>query len=465
VIDPSTGSENGPAGADGAGPETGPASTTDSVPAGELGSEPDAVQPAPTGVSRRGLLGLVGAGAAGVAIGAGAGVAGGMAFARADDGGAAASAYEFFGAHQAGITTPVQDHLHFAAFDMMARTDRDDLVSLLQDWSYAAARMTRGLDVSATGAVGGSPEAPPDDTGEAIGLGASGLTITFGFGPTLFEIGDADRYGIADRRPAPLERLPSFLGDDLDPDGSGCDLCIQACADDPQVAVHAIRNLSRIAFGRARIRWSQMGFGRTSRTTSAQQTPRNLFGFKDGTANILAGDRAALDAHVWVGAADAPAWMTGGSYLVARKIAMLIETWDRVRLSEQNSIIGRDKGEGAPLSGGDEFTDPDFQKTDAAGAPLMPAVSHVRLAHPESNDGIRILRRGYNFVDGNNDLGRLDAGLFFLSYQRAPEQFVRLQRSLSTDVMSEYIRHVGSGVWAVPPGATPATFIGAGLFE
>ena len=183
---------------------------------------------------------------------------------------------------------------------MMARTDRDDLISLLQDWSYAAARMTRGLEVSATGAVGGSPEAPPDDTGEALGLGASGLTITFGFGPTLFEIDGVDRYGIAERRPAVLERLPAFLGDDLDPDESGGDLCIQACADDPQVAVHAIRNLSRIAFGRAKIRWSQMGFGRTSRTTSAQQTPRNLFGFKDGTANILAGDSEALDEHVWV---------------------------------------------------------------------------------------------------------------------------------------------------------------------
>ncbi|MET0781592.1 MAG: Dyp-type peroxidase, partial [Microbacterium sp.] len=146
------------------------------------------------------------------------------------------------------------------------------------------------------------------------------------------------------------------------------------------------------------------------------------------------------------------------------KIAMLIETWDRVRLSEQNTIIGRDKGEGAPLSGGDEFADPDFSATDAAGAPLMPAVSHVRLAHPDLNDGVRILRRGYNFVDGNNDLGRLDAGLFFLSYQRAPEQFVRLQRSLSTDVMSEYIRHVGSGLWAVPPGATPGSYVGVGLF-
>ena len=407
---------------------------------------------------------MVGAGAAGLAIGASAGVAGGLAIARATDTSAAASAYDFFGAHQAGITTPVQDHMHFAAFDMMARTDRADLISLLQDWSYAAARMTRGLEVSATGAIGGSPEAPPDDTGEALGLGASGLTITFGFGSTLFDSDGVDRYGIGDRRPTALERLPAFLGDDLDPEASGGDLCIQACADDPQVAVHAIRNLSRIAFGRATIRWSQMGFGRTSRTTSAQQTPRNLFGFKDGTANILADDRDALAEHVWVAASDSPDWMAGGSYLVARKIAMLIETWDRVRLSEQHAIVGRDKGEGAPLSGGDEFTEPDLTATDAGGSAIIPERSHVRLAHPDVNGGARILRRGYNFVDGNTDLGRLDAGLFFLSYQRVPEQFVRIQRSLSTDIMGEYLRHVGSGLWAVPPGATPGSYVGAGLF-
>jgi deferrochelatase/peroxidase EfeB len=144
---------------------------------------------------------------------------------------------------------------------------------------------------------------------------------------------------------------------------------------------------------------------------------------------------------------------------------MLIETWDRVRLAEQNAIIGRTKGDGAPLSGGDEFTKPDLEATDASGAPAIPLDSHVRLAHPTVNDGIRILRRGYNFVDGNNDLGRLDAGLFFLSFQRDPEQFVTVQRSLSTDIMNEYIRHVGSGVWAIPPGASPGSYVGAGLLS
>lgn len=418
------------------------------------------------GLSRRGLFGLAaGVGAAGLVVGGGAGaIAGGAAAQRGGDD-ATSSTYDFFGEHQAGITTRVQDHMHFAAFDMVDRANRDDLVSLLEDWSYAASRMTLGLDVSATGAVGGSPQAPPDDTGEALGLPASGLTVTLGFGPTLFTSAEgADRFGIADRRPPTLERLPAFLGDDLDPAHSGGDLCVQACADDPQVAVHAVRNLSRIAFGRARLRWSQLGFGRTSRTTESQSTPRNLFGFKDGTANILSDDHAALEQHVWVAASDDPAWLAGGSYLVARKIAMLIETWDRVRLAEQDTIIGRDKGDGAPLSGGDEFTPPDFSARNADGQLDINPDSHVRLAHPDFNDGIRILRRGYNYVDGNNALGRLDAGLFFLSYQRSPEQFITLQRSLSTDLMNEYIRHVGSGIWAIPPGAAQGSYVGAPLF-
>ncbi|QIG38710.1 deferrochelatase/peroxidase EfeB [Microbacterium sp. 4R-513] len=439
--------------------------TEDSSTAADQAPPGPAPASGPSGLSRRGLLGLaLGAGAAGLAVGAAGGATTAAAVARSERTDAAASAYDFYGAHQAGITTPVQDHLHFASFDMMARTDRDDLVSLLQDWTYAASRMTQGLDVSATGAVGGSPEAPPDDTGEALGLAANGLTITFGFGPTLFDLDGTDRYGIAGQRPASLERLPAFLGDDLDPAKSGGDLCIQACADDPQVAVHAVRNLSRIAFGRARLRWSQLGFGRTSRTTTDQSTPRNLFGFKDGTANILSTDTASLDDHVWVAASDDPAWMAGGSYLVARKIAMLVETWDRVRLSEQNAIVGRDKGEGAPLSGGGEFAEPDFRATDASGAPRIDPNSHVRLVHPSLNGGNRILRRGYNYVDGNNDLGRLDAGLFFLSYQRSPEQFIALQKALATDRMAEYVRHVGSGLWAVPRGATPGSYVGAELF-
>jgi deferrochelatase/peroxidase EfeB len=415
-------------------------------------------------VSRRGLVGLIGAGAAGGALVGGAATAGTINAITHAPAGPAAS-YPFFGTHQAGISTLAQDRLHFASFDVTSRATRDDLVELLQNWTAAAARMTQGLDVSPAGAVDGPDLLPPDDTGEALGLPSNALTITFGFGPTLFRTAEGvDRFGIAEKAPADLTELPLFPFDLLDERLSGGDLCIQACANDPQVAVHAIRNLTRIAFGTARIRWSQLGFGRTSSTSTSQTTPRNLFGFKDGTANVKAEEPAALEDFVWVGGDSDQSWMAGGTYLVTRKILMTIENWDRVKLREQNEIIGRDKGEGAPLSGGTEFTAPDFTVKRTDGEPAIPAHAHMRLAHPDKS-GTRMLRRGYNYVDGNNELGQLNAGLFFMSFQRSPQQFVKVQSALATDMLNEYIRHIGSALFAMPPGAASGSFVGAGLFD
>jgi deferrochelatase/peroxidase EfeB len=418
----------------------------------------------PRGLSRRGLFGLAGAGVAGLGLG----IAGDRAVLAATAAAAprAAAVYPFYQEHQAGIVTPAQDRLHFAAFDVSAGTSRADLIELLQDWTVAAAAMTAGKDVGSYGAVSGPYDAPPDDTGEALGLDPAGLTITFGFGPSLFQTdAGVDRFGLAARRPAELVDLPHFPGDMLEESATGGDLCIQACANDPQVAVHAIRNLSRIAFGRAAIRWSQLGFGRTSSTSTSQATPRNLFGFKDGTANIKAEEPAAVTEHLWVGAGDGPAWLAGGSYLVARRIRMTIETWDRTSLREQETVIGRTKGEGAPLSGGTEFTEPDFTLAGRADQPLIDPAAHVRLAHPDQNGGTRLLRRGYNFVDGNDALGRLDAGLFFISFQRTPHSFTTVQLNLArNDAMNEYLRHVGSALFAVPPGARMGSYVGAALF-
>ncbi|MDF3145531.1 iron uptake transporter deferrochelatase/peroxidase subunit, partial [Streptomyces sp. T21Q-yed] len=294
------------------------------------------------------------------------------------------------------------------------------------------------------GAFGGLAEAPPDDTGEALGLKPSRLTLTIGFGPSLFEK-YGEQFGIADARPEALVELPKFAGDNLDKNRSGGDLCIQACADDPQVAVHAIRNLARIGFGKVVIKWSQLGFGKTSSTTPDEQTPRNLMGFKDGTRNIAGTETDRLKKFVWVDGKEGPEWMAGGSYLVARRIRMHIETWDRTSLQEQEDIIGRDKGEGAPVGKAKERDEP-FLKA------MLPD-AHVRLAHPHSNDGATILRRGYSFTDGTDGLGRLDAGLFFLAYQRDPRTgFIKIQRNLALDSLNEYIQHVGSALFAVPPG-------------
>ncbi|GGY61462.1 peroxidase [Streptomyces olivaceoviridis] len=390
--------------------------------------------------SRRALIGWGGAGLA-----LGAAVAGGaVAMARTGDDMDPAAAetggsVEFHGAHQAGIATPVQDRLHFAAFDVKT-DDREAFVQMLKDWTAAARRMTAGRTVG-EGAYGGLAEAPPDDTGEALGLKPSRLTLTIGFGPSLF-----DKFGLTDRRPEALVDLPKFPGDNLDRSRTGGDLCVQACSDDPQVAVHAIRNLARIGFGKVAIRWSQLGFGKTSSTTPDAQTPRNLMGFKDGTRNIAGTETDRLKKFVWVGEADGPDWMAGGSYLVARRIRMNIETWDRASLQEQEDVFGRDKREGAPVGKAKEHDEP-FLKA-------MKPDAHVRLAHPDSNNGITILRRGYSFTDGTDGLGRLDAGLFFLAYQRDVRKgFIPLQRSLAAhDALNEYIQHVGSAVFAVPPG-------------
>ena len=266
-----------------------------------------------------------------------------------------------------------------------------------------------------------------------------------------------------------LVDLPKFPGDALDPNRSGGDLCVQACADDPQVAVHAIRNLARIGFGKVAMRWSQLGFGRTSSTSTSQATPRNLFGFKDGTANLKAEEPSAVAKHVWVadGDDDGAGWLTDGAYLVARRINMRIEIWDRTSLREQETFIGRDRPEGAPLSGGTEFTHPDFTIKGNDGQPLMAMNSHVRLAHPSQNDGARMLRRGYNFTDGNDDLGRLDAGLFFIAYVRDPDrQYVHMQNKLSRDDgLMEYLQHRGSALFAVPPGVRRGEYVGQALFS
>ncbi|MFD3403280.1 iron uptake transporter deferrochelatase/peroxidase subunit [Kribbella sp. NPDC058693] len=410
------------------------------------------------GFSRRGLFGAAGAavatGVAGYAVRSAVSTQPSQA---ADTNGPV----EFHGPHQAGITTPVQDRLHFAAFDVTT-TSRDELIGLLKEWTAAAALLTAGRDIGQYGAVNGPDEAPPEDTGEAVGLPPARLTITVGFGPTLFD----KRFGLAAKRPKALVDLPHFIGDDLDPNRSYGDIAVQACSDDPQVAVHAIRNLARIGFGRVAVRYSQLGFGRTSSTSRAQSTPRNLFGFKDGTNNLKLEDADKLEQQLWVQPEDGPDWMVGGSYLVSRRIRMNIEIWDRTSLGEQEGIIGRGKGTGAPLGKADEFDTLDFNAKQADGQPKIPADSHVRLAHPTFNKGAELLRRGYNFVDGSDGLGRLDAGLFFLAYQRDPrKQFIPIQNQLAkNDTMNEYIHHVGSGIFACPPGVTPGGYWGEKLF-
>ena len=434
-------------------------------PASDLARDPEEPEaPSRHRLSRRGLVALSG----GVGVGVGA-VAGGLWGHEAGSAAAAKAAteleYPFLGQHQAGITTPAQDRMHFAAFDADRDLDRQGLVELLSDWTYAANRLTLGLDVSAKGAFGGGPYLPPDDTGEATDLGASGLTITFGFGRSLFvDAQGRDRFGLANALPNDFTELPAMVNDFINRDLSAGDLCVQACANDPQVAVHAIRNLTRIAVGRAQLRWSQLGFGRTSSTSVDQKTPRNLFGQKDGTSNIKAEEPDRLAEHVWI--SSGPEWSHGGTYLIARRILMTIEVWDGLRLEEQDRVLGREKGSGAPLSGGDEFTAVDFAAKGSDGKPLIDNRSHVFRAHPDNNNGIAMLRRGYNFVDGNDERGRLNAGLFFIAFVRSPERFAVVHKNMARDDMfAEYLKTTSSSVFLVPPGPSEGAYVGQTLFE
>ncbi len=370
----------------------------------------------------------------------------------------------FYGAHQAGVATPAQEYLHFAAFDVTGGS-AEGLRSMLQQWTAAAAAMTAGGSYEPSGSQ--EPSQSPVETGEAIGLGASRLTLTFGFGPSLFGSGGSDRFGLAGSRPAELEPLPVFQGDDLEPARSGGDLCVQACADDPQVAFHAIHVLSRIADGTAVLRWAQPGFGRTSSTSTSQTTPRNLMGFKDGTDNIRAEQTAAMRDFVWVQEADGPPWMVGGTYLIVRRIRIVFDVWDSTTLEGQERVIGRDKLTGAPLGERSE-TDPVDLAATRDGELVIPANAHIRLANPQNNDGQRILRRGYSYSEGvEPESGEIDAGLFFIAFQRSPSrQFIPLQQRLAaSDALNHHTLHIASAIFACPPGLADGSFIGERLFS
>jgi len=189
-------------------------------------------------------------------------------------------------------------------------------------------------------------------------------------------------------------------------------------------------------------------------------------GFKDGTENIRAEDGEAMDEFVWVRPSDGPEWMSGGSFLIARRIQMLFDVWDATSLEGQERVIGRRKLSGAPLGGHDEY-DPVDLDARKGGAPVIPADAHIRLASPSSNGSQRILRRGYSYSEPTESgSGQIDAGLFFICFQRDPErQFIPIQRRLAaSDALNHHTLHTASAIFACPPGVKPGGFIGEGLF-
>jgi deferrochelatase/peroxidase EfeB len=346
----------------------------------------------------------------------------------------------------------------------VAAKSAGEVADLMRTWTAAAARMTRGETARP---IDADLSRPAVDSGEALDLGAARLTLTFGFGAGLFVKDGKDRFGWSSLRPDALVDLPKFNGDQLQPDHAGGDLSVQACADDPQIAFHAARQLVRLAYGAATLRWTQAGFA----PSAGENTPRNLMGFKDGTQQPK-----DLDGVVWVGQ-EGPDWMQRGSYLVVRKIRIALEHWDRTPVDFQEQTIGRHKYSGAPLGGKAEFDPLDLAALDATGKPAIPQNAHVRMAAPETNNGAQILRRAFSYNDGTNFTAErwppwrqgleYDAGLLFVSYQRDPRTgFIKIfDRMSKLDMLNQFTTHIGSGVFACPGGVAEGEFIGERLFR
>jgi deferrochelatase/peroxidase EfeB len=363
----------------------------------------------------------------------------------------------------------MQRHTYFIAFDLTT-DQRADVIALLRAWTEAAAELMHAPDHPDTNP---DPVQAPPNSGDTIGLGNGRLTITFGFGPTLFEKDGVDRYGIAKLRPAALADLPRFTGDQLIPERTGGDLSVQACADDAQVVQHTLRKMAALANGVAKIRWAQTGY---SAGFKPGETPRNQMGFKDGTMNVPTKDPAAMNQFVWAGD-EGPAWMRDGSYMVIRPIRIALEHWDKMKLGFQEETVGRHKYSGAPIGKQHEFDKLDLDATDKDGNPLIAENSHARLAAPESNDGAQILRRAFAYDNGVAQIAErwppwrqamtFDAGLLFQCYQRDPRTgFTKMfEKMAKFDMLNQFTTHVGSGLFACPPGVKPGEYIGQKLFE
>jgi dye decolorizing peroxidase len=410
----------------------------------------------PHGLSRRRLLATAGtAGAAGLAVGAGVGL-GAHALAASPAVPVAtpltslgADTVPFHGVHQAGIVQPMQARLVATAFDLTPGTARPGLVSLMKRWSAAAAALAEGRT---------PPGLADDDV--ALDAGPSSLTVTFGFGASLFP-------KVAAAAPAALAALPSFPEDALDRSRSDGDLWVQVCADDALVTHHAMRTLQRLAAGAARVRWQMSGFSRSPGATAQPRTGRNLMGQIDGTNNPKPTD-ATFDARIFVPAKGDPQWMAGGSYAVFRRIRMLLDSWDQQSTDRQERVIGRHKASGAPLSGGTGTTAVDLTKQNTDGSLAIPGDAHIRVATPDANQGAAMLRRGYSYHDGFRADGAPDAGLLFTAFQADPRTgFVPVQRKLARgDALSVFIRHESSGLYAVPGGVpTSGGYVGQALLE
>lgn len=421
------------------------------------------MQDTPRYPGRRGLLLGLGLGAAGSAFGLGAAHAAPDATPAQspimeNDGTQEAQA--FYGPHQAGIITPQPAAAIFAAFDVLA-SDRDGLTRLMKLLTERFAFLMKGGVV-----IQRDDKLPPVDSG-LMGqrIYPDNITLTVSFGASLFD----DRFGLSNERPKHLITMAEFPNDALEAAVCHGDLLIQICSNTAETNIHALRDIVKHTPDLLSLRWTRDGFLPPHTVKKlGKDTVRNLLGFKDGTANLNVRDEPLMEKVVWTrGGAGEPAWTRGGSYQVVRVIRMLVEHWDRTPLQEQQSIIGREKMEGAPLGLQGEKTDPDYA-SDPEGV-RIPLDAHIRMANPRTpeTETSRILRRAFNFQNGITKAGQLDMGLLFVSFQSDLNAgFITVQNRLNGEPLEEYIKPVGGGYFFTLPGvATTTDYLGKSLLE
>ncbi|MBL1073762.1 Dyp-type peroxidase [Nocardia sp. 2] len=402
----------------------------------------DQQSPHPARLSRRRLLGG-GAAVAGAAGAAGIGWGAATLTHREHDRDAGLETVPFYGPHQAGIDTEPQRHVAFVGFDLLPGTDRDDVIGLLKIWTDDAARLTQGIPALA-------------DTEKELAVRPARLTVTVGFGPELFT-----KAAMTHARPHWLKQLPPFSIDRLEESYTGGDLLLQVCADEATTVSHAVRVLSKHVKSLVSVRWVQRGF----RDAPKGQTMRNLMGQVDGTVNIAPGT-VDFDRLVWDDGANR-SWMAGGTSIVLRRIAINMDTWDELDDDGRELTVGRRVSNGAPLTGTQEFDEPDFAAVDQYGIPVIPPSSHVARAH-HTSDGERFLRRGYNYDDAPAPGAVSNSGLLFAAYQRDVDaQYLPVQQRLADfDALNQWTTPVGSAVFAIPPGVPQSgRYLGQQLFE
>ncbi|MBK9475606.1 MAG: Dyp-type peroxidase [Tetrasphaera sp.] len=355
--------------------------------------------------------------------------------------GPSARARAFRGARQAGIVEHPQPYAAFVAFTLPAGTERDALRRLLTVWTDDIERLTSGRGTLT------------DLEGELAAVTAR-LTVTVGVGRRAVTVAGKTP-------PEWLAPLPAYAMDRLEARWGEADLILQICADSPTTVAHAQRRLITSVEPLADVRWVQRGFREPFEGPGLPM--RNLFGQVDGTVQpTLDG---ADDEVLFVGEAG-PQWLREGSAMVVRRIAMSMDTWDKVDRAGRENAIGRRLDTGGPVTGGGIDAPLDLTRTDDLGFTVVDQAAHVRRAHPVTPHE-RFLRRPYSYDDAPEGSAVSNSGLIFVAYCADPvRQFVPVQARLAElDLLNIWTVPIGSAVFAALPGARDGEILGQALLS